>query len=135
MTKTSSVMAIELRIMQMYIWALVAPKHINGQPVSLVRHGAYDVRLMEFPNPKKDTIPLWIELFDHEHNAALDSYGGCDLQEAAAAAQALISQARRLHRCATRRSVPQAEKQCGRVTDRNAGGSLMSAARRRSSRH
>jgi hypothetical protein len=99
MTKSSPGKALELRIMQMYIWALVAPNHINGEPVSLVRHGAYDVRLIELPkNPKKDTVPLWLQLFDHEHSVALDSYGGCDLQEGAAA-QALISHARRLHRC------------------------------------
>jgi hypothetical protein len=103
MGKMSATKALELRIMQMYICPRVAPEHIDGQrTLSLARHGAFEVRLIELPqNPHSDSIRLWIELFDHRSNTTLDSRDGCDLQDTAVAAEALISQARDLHRNST----------------------------------
>jgi hypothetical protein len=103
MEKMSATQALELRITQMYIWLLVGPEHIDGQrTASLARHGAFEVRLIELPqNPHSDIIPLWIELFDHRNNTTLDSWAGCDLADTAVAADALISQARDLHRNST----------------------------------
>ena len=95
--------ALELQIMQMYICPLVAPEHADGQrTLSLARHGAFEVRLIELPqDPHSDSIPLWIELFDHRSNTTLDSRGGCDLRDTAVAAEALILRARDLHRNST----------------------------------
>jgi hypothetical protein len=92
--------ALELRIMQMRIWALVAAERIAGQrTVSLARHGDFEVRLIELPpDPHSDDIPLWIELFEHVNSTTLDSCGGHDLAHIAVAAEAFISQARDLHR-------------------------------------
>ena len=100
MGKMSATNALELRIMQMRIWALVAAERIDGQhTVSLVRHGEFEVRLIELPlDPHSDNIPLWIELFEHVNNTTLDSCGGYDLAHLAVAAEAFISQARDLHR-------------------------------------
>ena len=56
--------------------------------------------------PHSDAIPFWIELFDHETKAALDSYGGYDLAETVAAAEALISQAKSLHLHSAPRAKP-----------------------------
>jgi hypothetical protein len=100
MEKMSATKALELRIMQMRIWALVAAERIDGQrTVSLARHGAFEVRLIELPpDSDSDNIPLWIELFEHGGSTTLDSCGGYDLEHIAVAAEAFISQARDLHR-------------------------------------
>jgi hypothetical protein len=99
-----STMNLEFRILQLYIWTLAAPKWANlRQSVLLARHGAYEVRLFD-PNRdlRSESIPFWLELFDHRNGASLDSYGGYDLQETAAVAEKLICQAKHLHRAATR---------------------------------
>jgi hypothetical protein len=100
MEKMPATNALELRIMQMRIWALVAAERIDGQrTVSLAHHGDFEVRLIELPqDPHSDSIPLWIELFEHVSGSTLDSYGGNDFAHIAVAAEAFISQARDLHR-------------------------------------
>jgi hypothetical protein len=114
MEKMSATKALERRIMQMYIWLLVAPEQSGGQRIaSLARHGAFEVRLIELPqNPHSDCIPLWIELFDHRSNTTLDSYAGCDFEDTALAAAALISQARDLHRNSTGDRPANGKRQC-----------------------
>ena len=108
MPKMPSSKPLELRILQLYIWALAAPKGGDVQrTASLARHGSYEVRLFEpEQTPHSDAIPFWIELFDHETKAALDSYGGYDLAETVAAAEALISQAKSLHLHSAPRAKP-----------------------------
>jgi hypothetical protein len=100
MEKMPATNALELRIMQMRIWALVAAERIDGQhTVTLARHGEFEVRLIELPqDPQSDNIPLWIELFEHVSGTTLDSCGGHDLAHMAVAAGAFISQARDLQR-------------------------------------
>jgi hypothetical protein len=89
----------ELRILQMYLWSLVTPTYSNGRRVGLLaRHGTYDVRLIECQKSAHgDAEPIWIELFDRKNNVSLDSFSGHDFEEAAAAADSLISRARELH--------------------------------------
>jgi hypothetical protein len=67
----------------------------DDRTISLERHGAYDVRLVE--SPSTDGIPFWIELFDHNINLALDSFAGNDAEATALAADAFITQAKLLH--------------------------------------
>jgi hypothetical protein len=88
----------ELRILQMYLWSLVTPKYVNGRRIGLLaRHGDYDVRLIECPKlANRDAEPIWIELFDRQNNVSLDSFSGHDFDEAAVAADSLISRARLL---------------------------------------
>jgi len=96
--------ALELRIIQLYVWALVAPKYVDGRrTASIARHGAFEVRLIEVPaSLEQDTVSLWIELFDHKSQTSIDSYGGYDFEEAASAAERLISLAKSLLREAAR---------------------------------
>jgi hypothetical protein len=95
--------SLELRILQIYIWSINAKRFIDGFRVATVaRHGSYEVRLVEpLLDPRGDTIPFWIELFDHKNAVTIDSCGGHDFEETAAGAAALISQASLLHRDAT----------------------------------
>ena len=95
--------ALELRILQLYIWSINAKRSIDGCRVATVaRHGSYEVRLVEpLLDPQGDTIPFWIELFDYKNAVTIDSCGGHDFEETAAGAAALISQASLLHRDAT----------------------------------
>jgi hypothetical protein len=89
----------ELRILQMYLWTLVTPHYVNGRRAGLLaRHGDYDVRLIECQKSAHgDAEPIWIELFDRKNNVSLDSFSGHDFEEAAAAADSLISRARELY--------------------------------------
>jgi hypothetical protein len=64
---------------------------------SLVRHGPYEVRLVELPrNLQTGTKQLWLELFDHHHQRTIDSYGGRNLVDITAAAETLCSEAKDL---------------------------------------
>ena len=92
--------ALELRILQLYIWALHAKRFIDGcRTATVARYGAYEVRVVEpLLDPQHDTIPFWVELFDHQSAVMIDSCGGYDFEETAAGAAALISQASLLHR-------------------------------------
>ena len=85
----------EKQIVQSYVWVLRAPKNTDGVRTSpLARHGAFEVRLIEPSDmPCADLQPFWIELYDHDNRKTIDSYGGPDLEEAAKAAEALISRA------------------------------------------
>ena len=95
--------SLELRILQLYIWSINAKGFVDGCRVATVaRHGSYEVRLVEpLVDPQGDTIPFWIELFDHKNAVTIDSCRGHDFEETAAGAAALISQASLLHRDAT----------------------------------
>jgi hypothetical protein len=91
---------LERQIIQSYVWVLREPETADGQRTcTLARHGVYEVRLLE-PSlmPQGDTIPFWIELFDHDRKLTLDSVGKDDVEEAAFYANALIKQAELLHR-------------------------------------
>ena len=74
-------------------------KKIENDPrtVSLVRHGRYEVRLVELPRKlQTGTKQLWLELFDRHHQRTIDSYGGRKLVDITAAAETLCSQAKDL---------------------------------------
>jgi len=65
--------------------------------ISLVRHGRYEVRLLELPRKlQTGTKQLWLELFDHHHQHTIDSYGGRNLVDITAAAETLCSKAKDL---------------------------------------
>jgi hypothetical protein len=66
--------------------------------VSLLRHGSYEVRLVELPRKLQTTTEqLWLELFDHDHQRTIDSYGGRTLVNITAAAKSLCSNAKDLN--------------------------------------
>jgi hypothetical protein len=74
-------------------------KEGSDQPTaSLVRHGPYEVRLMELSRTRQEgTERLWLELFDHDQQRTIDSYGGRTLVDIAAAAESLCSKAKYLN--------------------------------------
>ena len=91
---------LELLIVRSYVWALRAPRTIEGQKVvCLSRHGRYEVRLLDPSEMAADhDLPFWVELFDNRRNLSIDNYAGDDIEETAAAVQHLISQAELLDR-------------------------------------
>jgi hypothetical protein len=91
--------ALELRILQLYIWSISAKRSVDGcRTATLARYGMYEVRLVEpLLDPQGDTIPFWVELFDHKNAVTIDTCGGYDFEETAAGAAALISEANLLH--------------------------------------
>jgi hypothetical protein len=111
--------ALELRILQLYIWSINAKKLADGcRTATIVRYGAYDVRLVEpLFDAQGDTIPFWIELFDHKNAVTIDSCGGHDFEETAVGAAALISQAGLLHSVATAGSQKLVIATANRVAD------------------
>jgi hypothetical protein len=69
----------------------------DPRTVSLVRHGRYELRLVELPRKlHTGTKQLWLELFDHHYQLTIDSYGGRNLVDIAAAAETLCSKAKDL---------------------------------------
>lgn len=86
------------RILEAHSWLMYANarEELGGQAtVSLVRHGPYEVRLIELPRESENgTEQLWLELFDHRHKQTLDSYRGRNLEDTAAAAELLFSKAK-----------------------------------------
>ena len=65
--------------------------------VSLLRHGSYELRLVELPRRlQAGTDQLWLELFDHDHERTIDSYSGRTLVDITAAAESLCSNAKYL---------------------------------------
>jgi len=86
------------RILEAYHSTEFDDERSVGRTVSLLRHGSYEVRLVELPrNLRTPTERLWLELFDHDHQHTIDSYGGCTLMEITAAAESLCSNAKDLN--------------------------------------
>jgi hypothetical protein len=92
--------ALELRILQLHIWASNSSRVSDGcRTAPVARYGAYEVRLVEpLLDAQRDIVPFWVELFDHKNAVTIDSCGGYDFEETAAGAAALILQASVLHR-------------------------------------
>jgi hypothetical protein len=88
----------ELRLTRGYVQLCVAPPDAEGaKTVSLARFGHYDVRLVEFiPANPNDPTPMWLELYTHETQCAIDSCRCYDLEAAVQATEGLISQAKKL---------------------------------------
>ena len=91
-----TIKALEQKILRSYVFVLRVNKNAQGYRAStLERHGAYEIRLIDPPEMTQcDTIPFWIELFDHNTKAAVDSCGGYDLEAVAIAADAFITRAK-----------------------------------------
>jgi hypothetical protein len=74
----------------------------NGErAVSLARFGDYDVRLVEL-SQTSCAPPLWMELYAHDTGSTIDSCSCHEFEEAAAAAEHLISQAKCLNESSER---------------------------------
>jgi hypothetical protein len=86
---------LELQIARAYMrLAFVSQRGDGAKAISLARFGNCEVLLVELP--QANSPKLWIELYDHTLQQALDSCGCTDIEGAAAAARLLASRARQL---------------------------------------
>jgi hypothetical protein len=91
----SETSCLELQIARAYMrLPFVSQRGDGARTISLGRFGNCEVFLVELPHA--DSTRLWIELYDHTLQQALDSCGCTDIEEAAAAARLLIPRARQL---------------------------------------
>jgi hypothetical protein len=101
----------ESRVAAAYIQlALSCAGQDGARSVRIARVGRLDLRLVEpAPSQSVDEHLFWLELYDNDAEAAIDSCGCDDLQDAAQAAEQLIRQARILTSAAaaTTRRMPQ----------------------------
>ena len=86
------------RIREAYCSPNFDEERSEERTVSLVGHGPYEVRLVELPRKlQTETERFWLELFDHDCQHTIDSYGGRTLEDITAAAESLCSNARDLN--------------------------------------
>jgi hypothetical protein len=90
---------VEELLMQAYISLYLSPRRDDGSKCAqLTRYGAYEVRLLElYRNGNGKPPSLWLELYSHDTLSVLDSCACSDFDEALAAAETLILQARQAH--------------------------------------
>jgi len=88
----------DLIITRAYMQLLFAsPNEDGSKMVSIARAGHYEVLLIEFAQPwLADSPPVWLELYDHGIDAAIDSCCCHDFDEMVNAAKQLILRAKDL---------------------------------------
>ena len=88
----------DLIITRAYMRLLFAsPNEDGSKTVSIVRSGNYEVLLIEFAQPwLADSPPVWLELYAHDIDAAIDSCRCQDFEEMVSAAKQLILRAKDL---------------------------------------
>jgi len=90
-------MDIESRLIRAHVELHVRPKDVRDQKsVSVVRYGAYDVRLIEPAPDSPDAFVFWLELFDHNRKISLDGGSAEDFEKALTIAEELGSHAEQL---------------------------------------
>ena len=112
MPRTANAAVWHHRILEAYNLLTLEDPHEevrDQRTASLVRHGPYEVRLVELlRNVQEGAEYLRLELFDHDQERTLDSYGGRTLVDITAAAESLCSKAKILERQASARDVKRA---------------------------
>src|SRR4051812_27709196 len=73
---------------------LLAEAADGSRTATLVRFGHFEVRLTEFPHDRMPIVPLWVELFDCEHQKLLDSRGFSELKDGFEVVRELVVEAR-----------------------------------------
>jgi hypothetical protein len=103
----------EARLIRAYLNLFVAPPAKDGSKItSLIRCGSYEVRLFEFaPESAAETFPLWMELYAHDSQLALDSFGCDDFEAAVGVADEFMRQAKELDEQCLRRPAPARARQ------------------------
>jgi hypothetical protein len=89
-------MSLEALLLQAHVKLRLVSQYEDGSATTtLARHGPYEVRLYEPPHEfLAGDFLFWIELFDHDCQASLDSRGSYILEDAVNAAEYLIAQAK-----------------------------------------
>src|SRR5262245_33677578 len=97
-TVSAKIIVLHHRILEAYYSPEFDEERSDHRAVSLARHGAYEVRLVELSRKMQTGAEqLWLELFDHDHQHTIDSYGGRTLMDIATAAELLCSSAQDLN--------------------------------------
>jgi hypothetical protein len=102
--KTADNSFSELRVTRAYIRLFLVPEGKDGtRTVSLARIGNYEVRFVELSQTSAaHEPPLWMELYAHDEQLVIDSCSFHELEEAVAAADHLVSQAKSLNEISRR---------------------------------
>lgn len=89
----------EARLIRAYLNLFLVPREQDGsRTTTLARFGSYAVRLFELaPDFAADSSPLWIELYAHDSQSALDSFGCDDFEAAVHVADEFMACAKALH--------------------------------------
>jgi hypothetical protein len=94
---SANIIVLHHRILEAYFSPEFDQERSDDRTVSLVRHGAYEVRLVELSGKMQTGAEqVWLELFDHDYQRTIDSYGGRTLVDITAAAESLCSNAKYL---------------------------------------
>jgi hypothetical protein len=94
---SANIIDLHHRILEAYYSPEFDEERSDHPTVSLARHGAYEVRMVELLRKMQTGAEqLWLELFDHDHKRTIDSYCGRTLVDITAAAEALCSNAKYL---------------------------------------
>jgi hypothetical protein len=94
---SANIIVLHHQILDAYYSPEFDEERSNHRTVSLARHGAYEVRLVELSRKMQTGAKqLWLELFDHDYQRTIDSYGGRTLVDITAAAESLCSNAKYL---------------------------------------
>jgi hypothetical protein len=93
LSKTSGRMTLEAQLIQAHVKLQLATRgEDDSRTATLMRHGAYEVRLVEplRASPASGFL-FWIELFDHDRRLSIDSVGSDVLEDAVIGAEHLIA--------------------------------------------
>jgi hypothetical protein len=89
---SASSVVLHHRILEAYFSPEFDEERSDHRTVSLACHGTYEVRVIELSRKiQTGAKQLWLELFDHDQQRTIDSYGGRSLADIAAAAESLCS--------------------------------------------
>lgn len=98
MCTKSSQTSGRLRVTQAFIALSGIPVSSSApKAISVVSLGKYEIRMFDGAPRSDDIAPLWIELFDHDTQKAVDSCSCSEIDDAVAAFDELISQAESLN--------------------------------------
>ena len=94
---SANIIGLHHRVLEAYFSPEFEEEQRDHRTVSLARHGAYEVRVVELSRKiQTGAQQLWLELFDHDHQRTIDSYSGRTLADITAAAESMCSNARGL---------------------------------------
>jgi hypothetical protein len=94
---SANIVGLQHRILDAYFSPEFDEERSDHRTVSLARHGAYELRVVELSRKMQTGADqLWLELFDHDHQRTIDSYSGRTLVDITAAAESMCLNARGL---------------------------------------
>jgi hypothetical protein len=94
---SANIIDLHHRILEAYYSPEFDEERSDHRTVSLARHGAYEVRFVGLSRRMQTGAEqLWLELFDHDHERTIDSYGGRTFVDITAAAESLCLNAKYL---------------------------------------